>query len=114
MGRPASASVNRMARHAVPFAPMQPLPILLTLAYLAVNFALVVWIAREETAGRAVPSGVLRVGRILRYVPPLFGLAYLVTIAGDWPFFLFVVGFFAFAFFLLDRSLGFPSQPRKR
>jgi hypothetical protein len=93
---------------------MQPLAIVLTLAYLAVNFALVVWTAREEAQGRVMPSGVVVSGRILRYVPPLIGLVYLVTIAGDWPFFLFVIGFFAFAFFLLDRSLGFPSQPRKR
>ena len=93
---------------------MQPLPIILAAAYLAINFAFVVWIAREETAGRTVPGGVLVIGRILRYGPPLIGLGYLVTIAGDWPFFLFVIGFFAFALFLLDRGIGFPNQPRKR
>ena len=93
---------------------MQPLPIVLVAVYLAINFAFVVWIAREETAGRAVPAWVVVIGRVLRYLPALIGLAYLVTIAGDWPFFLFVVGFFTFAFFLLDRSLGFPSLPRKR
>ncbi|HET9415986.1 MAG TPA: hypothetical protein VFP30_00450 [Candidatus Limnocylindria bacterium] len=93
---------------------MQPLAIVLTLAYLVVNFALVVWTVREEAQGRVMPSGVVVSGRMLRYIPPLIGLVYLVTIAGDWPFFLFVIGFFAFAFFLLDRSLGFPSQPRKR
>lgn len=93
---------------------MQPMPFVLVAAYLAVNFALVVWIAREEAGGRTVPSGVVVSGRIVRYAPPLIGLVYLVTIAGDWPFFLFVIGFFTFAFFLLDRSLGFPSRPPKR
>jgi hypothetical protein len=93
---------------------MQPLPVVVTLAYLVVNFALVVWTAREEAQGRILPSGVVVSGRMLRYVPPLIGLVYLVTIAGDWPFFLFVIGFFTLCFFLLDRSLGFPGQPRKR
>ena len=92
---------------------MQLLPVLLTVAYLGINFALVVWIARQEAHDRVIPSWVVVVGRILRYGPPLIGLGYLVTIAGDWPFFLFVVGFFTFAFFLLDRSLGFPSLPKR-
>ena len=90
------------------------LPIALAATYLAINLGFVVWIAREETSGSTPRAWVVLVGRILRYVPPLIGLVYLVTIAGDWPFFLFVVGFFTFAFFLLDRSLGFPGQPRKR
>jgi hypothetical protein len=93
---------------------MPAVSFLLVAAYLAVNFWLVVWLAREERDGRAAPSWVVIAGRILRYLPPLLGLVYLVTIAGDWPFFLFVLGFFTFGFFLLDRSLGFPSQPRKR
>lgn len=112
-GRSASdRRVNVREARGVRFAPMQPLPIVLVAAYLAVNFAFVVWIAREETAGRAVPGRVLVIGRILRYVPALIGLAYLVTIAGDWPFFLFVVGFFTFGFYLLDRGLNFPPPPR--
>ena len=90
------------------------LPIALAATYLAINLGFVVWIAREEVRDTPPPPWVLVIARILRYLPPLIGLLYLVTIAGDWPFFLFVVGFFAFAFFLLDRSLGFPSQPRKR
>jgi hypothetical protein len=90
------------------------LPFLLAAAYLAINFWLVVWLARDEARGSASAPGLVLIARILRYLPPLIGLLYLVTIAGDWPFFLFVVGFFAFAFFLLDRSLGFPSLPRKR
>jgi hypothetical protein len=93
---------------------MQALPFALALTYLAINLGLVVWIAREEVRGTTLPTWLVVIARILRYVPPLIGLLYLVTIAGDWPFFLFVVGFFTFAFFLLDRSLGFPSLPRKR
>jgi hypothetical protein len=90
------------------------LPIALAATYFAINLALVVWIAREETHGRPVPAGVHVASRILRYVLPVIGVFYLVTIAGDWPFFLFVVGFFAFAFFLLDRGLAFPVEPPKR
>jgi hypothetical protein len=90
------------------------LPVILAAGYLAINFWLVVWIARDEARGAAPAPAVVLIARILRYVPPLIGLLYLVTIAGDWPFFLFVVGFFTFGFFLLDRSIGFPSQPPKR
>lgn len=90
------------------------LPVILAAGYLAINFWLVVWIAREEVRGVTPAPWLLLVARILRYVPPLIGLLYLVTIARDWPFFLFVVGFFTFGLFLLDRSIGFPSQPPKR
>ena len=93
---------------------MHVLPFALAIAYLAINLPLVVWIAREETSGRAPAGWLIVVTRVVRWVPPLLGLLYLVTIAGDWPFFLFVLGFFTFAFFLLDRGVGFPSQPRKR
>lgn len=89
------------------------LPIALAATYLGINLGFVVWIAREEVLGVGPTPWLLIVARILRYVPPLIGLLYLVTIAGDWPFFLFVVGFFTFAFFLLDRSIGFPSQPKR-
>lgn len=90
-----------------------PPPVLLAAVYLAVNLALTIWIAREEVAGRTPPGPLVVGARVLRYGPPLIGLLYLVTMAGDWPFFLFVVGFFTFAFFLLDRSLGFPNQPKR-
>ena len=89
------------------------LPIALAATYLGINLGFVVWIAREEVRGITPAPWLLVVARVLRYVPPLIGLLYLVTIAGDWPFFLFVVGFFTFAFFLLDRSIGFPSQPKR-
>jgi hypothetical protein len=90
------------------------LPVSLAATYLAINLAFVVRIARDEAGGRMPAPWLVLVARVLRYLPPLIGLLYLVTIAGDWPFFLFVVGFFAFGFFLLDRSVGFPSQPPKR
>ncbi|MFP5356354.1 MAG: hypothetical protein ACLGIK_14595, partial [Gemmatimonadota bacterium] len=45
------------------------------------------------------PSGwLVGLSRTLRYGPPLAGLGYLVTRAGDWPFVLFVAAFFAGAF----------------
>lgn len=89
------------------------LPIALATTYLGINLGFVVWIAREEVRGTPPAPWLVVIARILRYLPPLIGLLYLVTIAGDWPFFLFVVGFFTFAFFLLDRSIGFPSQPKR-
>ncbi|HEX2767459.1 MAG TPA: hypothetical protein VHR55_12590 [Candidatus Limnocylindria bacterium] len=91
---------------------MQP-PVLITLGYLVVNFALMVWIVREETAGRVPPASLVVTGRGLRYGPPLLGFGYLVTIAGDWPFFLFVLGFFAMAFGLLNGLLSTPIRPKK-
>jgi hypothetical protein len=90
------------------------LPIAVAATYLAINLGFVVSIARQEVRGITPAAWLLQTATIVRYLPPLIGLLYLVTLAGDWPFFLFVVGFFAFAFFLLDRSLGFPNLPRKR
>jgi hypothetical protein len=79
-----------------------------------VNFAITVWIVREETNGRT-PSGWLGVGSLLlRYVPPLLGAMYLVTRAGDWPFVLFVLFFFSVAFFLLNGLLNYPTRPPKK
>jgi hypothetical protein len=88
------------------------LPFTVAATYLVLNFALVVWIAREETSGRAPSPSLVGIGRVIRYLPPLFGLVYLVTIAGDWPFFLFVVVFFTVALALLNGLLSIPSRPR--
>ena len=88
-----------------------PLALALAAAYLVINLAISTWILREETAGRAAPPWVRIVSRGLRYGPPLLGVAYLVTLAGDWPFFLFVIGFFAIAFWLLDGLLNYPERP---
>ncbi len=86
-------------------------PVLLATTYLLVNLAFVVWLAREEAHGRVPPSSVRTVAATLRYGPPLLGVIYLVTVAGDWPFFLFVAFFFALAFWMLDRLLNFPERP---
>jgi hypothetical protein len=85
-----------------------PAPVAFAIGYLAVNFSLMVWLVREEAAGRMPPPAVAIVAPLLRYGPPLAGLLYLVTIAGDWPFFLFVVTFFGVGFGLLS---GLPSTP---
>lgn len=90
-----------------------PLPVVLALTYLAVNLALTIWIIREETQGRPPPAGLHTVSWVTRYVPPLLGLVYLVTLGGDWPFFLFVVFFFGLAFYLLDGLLNYPGRPEK-
>lgn len=91
-----------------------PLPVILSASYLAINLAIMAWLLREEAHGR-VPSPSVRVlSTALRYGPPLAGLVYLFTIAGDWPFVLFVAGFFIGAFWLLDGLLNYPSRPPKR
>ena len=90
-----------------------PLPVVLTLGYLVVNFTLMVWLVREETAGATPPAPVTTLARILRYGPPLVGLLYLVTIARDWPFVLFVLAFFTIAFALLNGLLSTPIRPKK-
>lgn len=91
-----------------------PLPVVLALTYFAVNFLLMLWIVREESNGRAVSDGLLGTARMLRYGPPVLGFLYLVTIAGDWPFVLFVGLFFIGAFWLLDGLLNYVSRPPKR
>lgn len=91
-----------------------PLPVTLTVAYLAINLAIMVWLVREEAHGRVVPFSVRVLARVLRYGPPLLGALYLVTVAGDWPFVLFVGTFFAAAFWLLDGLLSYPTRPPKR
>ena len=84
-----------------------PLPIALTLAYLAVNLALTVWLERERDAGRRPAPRLTLLSSVLRYGPPLAGAIYLVAIAGDWPFILFVLAFFAGAFWLMDGLLAY-------
>lgn len=90
-----------------------PLPVTLAVAYFAVNLAFTIWIVRDETAGRTPPGPLVATSRTLRYGPPLIGLVYLVTRAGDWPFVLFVAAFFAGAFWLLDGLLNYPTRPPK-
>ncbi|HSK93891.1 MAG TPA: hypothetical protein VLA76_07535 [Candidatus Angelobacter sp.] len=92
-----------------------PLPVTLAATYLVVNFAIMVWLVREETRGRMPGGWTLAGARLLRYGPALLGFFYLVTIAGDWPFVLFVGAFFAGAFWLLIGFLDEASrQHRKR
>lgn len=81
-------------------------PITLTAAYLAVNLAFMVWLERERAAGRTPERRVAALSTALRYGPPLLGAGYLVTMAGDWLFVLFVLGFFAAGFWLLDGMLA--------
>lgn len=88
-------------------------PIAIVTGYLAINFAMIVWLAREEAGGRSVPPSVVLIHRAMRWGPPIVGFLYLVTIAGDWPYVLFVGGFFALAFWLLDSLLNYPPPPRR-
>lgn len=84
-----------------------PLPIALTVVYLAVNLALLYWLERERAEGRPPAPRVAGLSLALRFGPPLVGLGYLVTIAGDWLFFVVVIAFFGSAFWLMDGALGY-------
>jgi hypothetical protein len=90
-----------------------PLPVTLAATYLVINLAISVWLIREETHGVEVSPWVPTATRTLRYGPPLLGVFYLVTIADDWPFFLFVVAFFGSAFWLMIGLLNFPTGKSK-
>ena len=91
---------------------VMPLPIALAVAYLAVNFAIMVWLERERAGGRTPATRVSVLSNVLRYGPPLLGAGYLVTLAGDWLFVLFVLAFFAAGFWLLDGVLAY-TEPRR-
>lgn len=88
-----------------------PLPVWIALTYLVTNLVLAVSIVRAETGGQEISDMVSVGSAILRYGPPLLGLGYLVTKAGDWPFVLFVAAFFALAAWLLHGLLNYPTQP---
>jgi hypothetical protein len=87
--------------------------LVLTAVYLAIGFTLIVWLAREDARGRSVPTWASVGARAAIYGPPVLGFLYLVTIAGDWPFFLFVLVFFSIALLMLDGVLNTPSRPRE-
>ena len=91
-----------------------PLPVLLAATYLVINFAITVWVVREETHGRAVPDSMAALSGVLRYGPPFLGLLYLVTRAGDWAFVLFVAAFFTMAAWLMHGLLSYPTRPPKK
>jgi hypothetical protein len=95
------------------------LPIALAVAYLAVNVVVMLWIEWQRAHGHAPASRLWLVSNALRYGPPLAGFMYLVTIAGDWLFFGFVIAFFAGAFWLMDGLLSYnppggSSEPMRR
>ena len=90
-----------------------PLPVVFATVYLAINLAIMAWLVREESHGSVVPTSAVILARTLRYGPPLLGMFYLVTIAGDWPYLLFVGGFFAGALWLLDSLLNYPPPPTR-
>ena len=91
-----------------------PAPVVLTTLYLVVNAAFMIWIVRAELQGGELPSWVTPLARTLRYGPPSLGVVYLVTLADDWAFFLFVTAFFLAAFWLLGGLLNFPQRPPRR
>ena len=88
------------------------LPIALTLAYLAINLAMMLWLEHERSNGRRPSRGVSALSIALRFGPPLLGVIYLELIAGDWLFLLFVAAFFAASFWLMDGLLAVTTRPR--
>ena len=88
-------------RIVVPY-PTMSMPVLLAASYLAVNLPLMIWLEVSRACGRPLGGRLSTTVVALRYGPPLLGALYLVTIAGDWFFVLFVLGFFAGAAFLMD------------
>jgi len=84
-----------------------PLPIALTVVYLAVNLPFMYWLEWETARGRRPPGRVAALSSALRYGPPLSGAGYLVVISGDWLFVLFVLVFFAVAAWLMTGLLAF-------
>jgi hypothetical protein len=88
------------------------LPIALTLAYLAINLAMMLWLEGERSRGHRPSRGVSALANALRFGPPLLGVIYLELIAGDWLFLVFVAAFFAASFWLLDGLLAV-TTPRR-
>jgi hypothetical protein len=88
------------------------LPIALAVTYLAINLVIMIWFERERAHGREPARAAIVASRLLRYGPPLVGAAYLVVIAGDWPFVLLVGAFFTGAFWMLDGLLANQSPSR--
>jgi hypothetical protein len=91
-----------------------PLPVTLAVAYLALNLAVMIWLERERSHGRPPTVAVTAFALALRLGPPVVGVLYLITIAGDWLFFGFVLVFFAASFWLMNGLLAFtiPSSGR--
>jgi hypothetical protein len=84
-----------------------PLPVTLTVAYLTLNLTLMVLLELERSQGRPPSPRMSVLAGALRFGPPLLGLLYLVTIAGDWLFLGFVAAFFAIGFWLMDGLLAY-------
>ena len=82
-----------------------PLAVVLAVAYLAINLAIMVRLERERAQGRVPAPRASALANLVRYGPPLAGVVYLVALTGDWAFVLFVLAFFAGAFWLLDGLL---------
>lgn len=88
------------------------LPITLTIAYLAINLAIMLWLEHERSSGRQPSRGVSALSIALRFGPPLLGVIYLELIAGDWLFLFFVAVFFATSFWLMDGLLTVTTPSR--
>jgi hypothetical protein len=84
--------------------------IALTLTYLAVNLALMVWSERARADDHRLPAAFIAIAALLRYGPPLAGAIYLVAVSGDWVFVGFVLVFFLGAAWLMKDALAFTNH----
>ena len=87
-----------------------PLPVLLTLGYLAVNLSLLTWLEHARATGQPVSPRLVTISNVMRWGPPILGAVYLVLISGDWAFVAFVIAFFAIGFWLLDGLLAYENR----
>lgn len=91
--------------------PAIPLPVWLAITYLVVNLGLMIWVERARAAGRAPAGSFGTLVFSLRWGPPIAGLIYLETRAGDWLFVALVACFFGLALWLADGLLSQRSGP---
>jgi hypothetical protein len=87
-----------------------PLPVAFTLLYLIANLAMLIWLERARARGETPPPRIVMWSHVLRWGLPVLGLVYLIAISGDWVFVLFVLAFFAGAFWLLDGLLAYTNH----
>lgn len=89
-----------------------PIPVLLAVLYLAVNLVLMVWVELGRARGERPVVPLATLAGFVRWGPPLAGAVYLVALSGDWAFVLFVLLFFAGAFWMLNGLLAFTTPPK--
>ncbi len=90
---------------------MPPLPLVaLGIAYVVANISVMMWLGSLLGQGRISTRRVAVVSTGVRYGPVLIAVAYIAAIGGNWWLILFVGGFAASAFWMLDGLLGYTER----